>query len=774
LNVQTSSSRETGRASDEGIERDVLAPILRRSMLWTPERQAWSHWVEHVPFAFWLVDVLRPRTIVELGTYNGVSYSAMCQAVKSLQLPTSCFAVDTWRGEEYMGFYSEDVYCDFAAFHDERYSAFSQLVRSSFDEALSHFEDGSIDLLHIDGVHTYDAVRHDYQSWLPKLSRNAIVLFHDTNVREREFGIFRLWTEITPKMLHFTFLHGYGLGILGQGRDYSGALSTLFRANEDGRVVYAIREIFGALGRSVRASTERRGLEQLLSKRTSEIGGLRQALGASEDDITVVKQGLAESASEISSLRQLLAAREDGVAALKQGLADGASEISSLQQLLSARDDELTVVKQRLAERISEIDALREALAARDAKISLSDATMSALRASTSWRTTAPLRAARRLAGRFCYSNLGYPLVLAWRSVRTRSLSPLRDWRAECVIAYSRLFDVDWYLKNNPDVSARRINPVRHYVAFGAKEGRDPSPRFSTRAYLWHNPDVAAAEVNPLAHFVLYGAFEGRLPGPSTPPNSPANSHQLSEPVCLEIKHGLGFLGPKISAYLSGVLATTRYRRNLGQVVKSGENFLDLYKAAYLIHAQRALAGHSPHYGARIGKSPPTDRCDVQLIAYYLPQYHPIPENDRWWGPGFTEWRNVARAFPVFAGHNQPRVPAELGYYDLRIPEVMHQQIALAKLHGISAFCFHFYWFGGKRLLELPIENFLRNSDLDFKFCLCWANENWTRRWDGADQDILVAQSHSAEDDVAFIRYLTKYFNDPRYLRIHGKPVLTV
>ena len=186
------------------VDQDPLTPIFRRSMFWTPERQAPSTWIEHVPFAFWLVDVLRPRTIVELGTHNGVSYSAMCQAVKSLGLATSCFAVDTWKGDEHAGFYSEDIYRDFAAFHDQRYSAFSRLVRSSFDEALSHFEDGSIDLLHIDGLHTYEAVRHDYQSWLPKLSTDAIVLFHDTNVRERDFGVFRLWSELTADRLYFS------------------------------------------------------------------------------------------------------------------------------------------------------------------------------------------------------------------------------------------------------------------------------------------------------------------------------------------------------------------------------------------------------------------------------------------------------------------------------------------------------------------------------------------------------------------------------------------
>ena len=227
-----------------------LNPIDHPVCLEMPERRAVSSWVEHVPFAMWLTSALHPRVLVELGTHHGTSYSGFCQAIKTLDLPARAFAVDSWKGDPHSGSGGPEVLANLRQHHDPRYGSFSTLLEMSFDEAALRFADNEIDLLHIDGYHTYEAVRHDFETWQPKLTDRAIVLFHDIAERVADFGVYRLWDELTARFPSFSFVHEHGLGMLAIGRDLPDDIRTL--ASLRGEEAERIRALFRELGRRVR------------------------------------------------------------------------------------------------------------------------------------------------------------------------------------------------------------------------------------------------------------------------------------------------------------------------------------------------------------------------------------------------------------------------------------------------------------------------------------------------------------------------------------------
>ena len=445
-------------------------------------------WVEHIPLGMFLVDVLRPRVLVELGTFSGVSFCAFCQAVKELGTGTRCYAVDTWQGDPHNGYYGPEVLRELKSHHDPLYGGFSCLIQSTFDEALSHFENGSIDLLHIDGFHAYEAVRRDFENWLPKMSERGVMLFHDINVRELDFGVWKLWEEVKPRYPHFEATWGQGLGLLAVGNQQPDLLRSLCNSPEE--KLAEVRDFFCQLGLRLELARERDELTAKLQEQSNVIGSFQQSL------------------------------------------------------------------------------------------------------------------------------------------------------------------------------------PMRFF-------------------YIWSRKGVGGVARHAIA---------------------------------------------KLSA-ISRQLTIGRHHRR----TKSDNR-----------------------------------QMNVRPIALYLPQYHPIPENDSWWGEGFTEWTNVSKARPRFSRHFQPHVPADLGFYDLRLPEARQAQADLAREYGIYGFCYYSYWFNGKRLLSRPFDETLASGQPDFPFCLCWANENWTRIWDGLDKDILMEQSYSEEDDRQHIRWLANAFRDKRYIKVGERPLFLV
>jgi tetratricopeptide (TPR) repeat protein len=300
-----------------GADSAGLEILLSRELdplFWPPQRLGLgSAWWAHVPFAFWIIVACRPRLLVELGTHNGISYAAFCEAVLRARLGTRCYAVDTWVGDEHSEHYGEEIYRDLREFHDKRYAAFSDLLRSTFDDAVHYFENGSIDLLHLDGHHTYEAVKHDYEMWRPKLSDRAIVLFHDTNVRERDFGVYQFFAEISKQFPSFEFSHGFGLGIVAVGAVATAAVKRLCAVTRD-QDVAIVRERFSHIGeRWFATARETLGAAQAEAKDTEMIS---------------LRADLANRVLEIQELRDV-AAERDTVIEKMQG------EITSLGEALA-------------------------------------------------------------------------------------------------------------------------------------------------------------------------------------------------------------------------------------------------------------------------------------------------------------------------------------------------------------------------------------------------------------------------------------------------------
>jgi GT2 family glycosyltransferase len=272
-------------------------------------------WAGHLPFAAWLIRQMAPAVFVELGTHSGNSYFSFCQSVAENKLSTRCCAVDTWQGDEHAGQYSEAVYEKVNAHNHEHYDRFSRLMRMTFDEAVAFFSDASIDLLHIDGLHTYHAVKHDFETWLPKLAPGAVVMFHDTNVRELDFGVWKFWEELQAQYPnHLEFLHSHGLGVL-QRKD----------APEDKKLAWLrpgcgekqqLKQYFAALGAQQLVQFERLELDQAVGERGARIIQLQQTVMEKEKEIRKCNETIAEKEAQISDLDDRLAGKEEQVTAL--------------------------------------------------------------------------------------------------------------------------------------------------------------------------------------------------------------------------------------------------------------------------------------------------------------------------------------------------------------------------------------------------------------------------------------------------------------------------
>ena len=325
-------------------------------MLIHPWHSPPSAWTGHIPFAGWLMDALRPKIFVELGTHRGASYLAFCQAVEQRGLQTVCYAVDTWQGDEHTKSYGEEVFSELSAIHDRHFSGFSHLLRSTFDEALHEFEDGSIDLLHIDGLHTYKAVKHDFESWLPKMSASGVVLFHDTMERGRGFGVWKLWAELAKAYPSFQFRHSHGLGVLLLGDQLPASIRQLAEQS-GGQDAPVIDELFETLGSNIKLRADIEWWKAEVGQLGGTIAGLTHQISGLDVQMAALGQELASGNHRIADVEaafaekaQQLAGREVDVSSLLSRLAEAERLLAERDQLSRQLDSATAEQRLRIAE----------------------------------------------------------------------------------------------------------------------------------------------------------------------------------------------------------------------------------------------------------------------------------------------------------------------------------------------------------------------------------------------------------------------------------------
>ncbi len=305
-----------------------------------------TSWHEHIPFAFAIVQMLRPKILVELGTHKGDSYCAFCQAVDGLGINTACYAIDTWEGDKHAGFYGPEVFEELRDYHDSRYGHFSRLIKSKFDTAVNYFSDESIDLLHIDGLHTYEAVKHDFETWLPKMSGRGVILLHDINVRERDFGVWNLWEELKEKYPYFEFKHGHGLGMLAVGAKVPKQVMNLVDMEEQEAVAVSI--FFSYLGDKIELAESLSKLRSILQARDTQITELNSALQARDTQITELNSALQARDTQITELTSAVQTKDAKVAAFANDLQAKDMEIKALENSLQKKGIQFTELANNL------------------------------------------------------------------------------------------------------------------------------------------------------------------------------------------------------------------------------------------------------------------------------------------------------------------------------------------------------------------------------------------------------------------------------------------
>ncbi len=445
------------------MPKPSLSDFLSKASFWPVEEVSMSAWIEHAPFAMWIMDAMRPNAVVELGTHTGYSFFAFCQAAKALGLDTELYAIDTWEGDVHAGSYDNGVFESVRDILERDYPGRAHMVRATFDDARAEFPDGSVDLVHVDGRHFYDDVRHDVETYLSALSDRGVMILHDIQVHERDFGVHHYWEELQEKYDTFGFTHCNGLGVVAVGPNAPAKVRALTQLTSESELAELVRAAYARLGAAVPTPwiIEDPDVDRALRR-----------LGEAEEELRVAHEDGQRRATEMQNLQARLAAAEGTLRRL--GLVGRAAKVipSRLSRGVMSRFGD---VAKRASHRLEP--------------------------------GTSPVRE--------IFDDTWYARVYGLAGDRRSLLLDYVQDGAKAGRNPNLLFDGAWYAATNRDLeSLSRLQQAEHYVTTGGQEGRSPHPFFDAAFYLENNPDVATAGANPLVHYLRSGDSEGRRPNP--------------------------------------------------------------------------------------------------------------------------------------------------------------------------------------------------------------------------------------------------------------------
>ena len=445
------------------MPKPSLNDFLTKASFWPVEHLCVTAWAEHAPFAFWLIDALRPTSVVELGTHNGYSFFAFCQAVKALGLDTQLYAIDTWEGDVHAGVYDNSVFESVRDIVEQEYPQTAHMVRATFHDARPEFADGSVDLIHVDGRHFYDDVKEDVETYLSAMSDRGVMILHDIVVQERDFGVHQYWAELREKYATFGFTHCNGLGVVAVGPNVPPKVRALVDLTDDGELAGLVRSAYARLGAAVPTPWSMEG---------PSVAAVRRRLDEVEHELGDSRDEARRAAAELHYLRQRVADQ--------QHILDRLGLVAKAADAIPLGFSRGTVGRVR--------DVARKA---------------------TRWVEpgSSPVRD--------IFDHAWYARTYGLVGDRKQLLIDYIKDGANAGRSPNALFDGAWYASTNPDLAGMsRLEQAEHYVSLGGPEGRSPHPFFDGAFYLKNNPDVAVSGFNPLVHYLKVGDSEGRRPNP--------------------------------------------------------------------------------------------------------------------------------------------------------------------------------------------------------------------------------------------------------------------